>query len=511
MTDGHDHRSTDNVVGGTLHRLRFPALAAVVFLLVAVHAAGGHWIGDFWEHGAVVRELATHPLHPRHPILLIDAPHALTNPYALLVALLCRLTGVSAVVGLATAGLVNLLMLLVALRVFVRRFAPERTDAVAFYLLLFILLLWGIEPWDYSGFYHVNVLVHSLPYPSAFAFWISLLLLALNEKRIAERAPRLLMLIVPMSAVVLLTHPPTFLFVAAGLVAMTVDAPSRARESLMALGTLAAAFAVALAWPYFPLWTLLTGVSEPNARNLAMYSKPLMRIYPALLGVPLLVTTGRRTGRWTVVAWMTILLAIYLVGFATGNYIYGRVISFMVLLLQLELARFVARRESIGDAGGAPPPWTSWTGAAVASCALLSAPTLVKMARDLRYPGTYADYTFLRGEVGQYDVMMTDGRIPLVAASFGGKLVSARNPLAFVSASDHWARRADVQTFFSAATTQTERRQLLRKYGASFVLVPRSAGADSALVSESALRALGSVAYVNDHFLLVRVDSSAQR
>jgi hypothetical protein len=152
-----------------------------------------------------------------------------------------------------------------------------------------------------------------------------------------------------------------------------------------------------------------------------------------------------------------------------------------------------------------------WTGAAVAVCLLLSARALVRTARDTLSSPTYADYTFLRHEVGQYDVMMTDRRIGWVAASFGGKLVSEENPVALVSESEHEARRSDVTTFFGAATPQLERQALLRKYGASFVLVPRSAGADTALVSESVLRALGRVAYADDRFLLVRVDSSLIR
>lgn len=511
MTDGHLPMSSRSRVGGTLYRLRFPVLAVLVSIPVAVHSARGHWIGDFWEHSAVVRELATHPLHPRHPLLVIDAPHPLANPYALLVALLSRLTGVSAVIGLAAASIGNLVMLLVALRLFVRRSAPAHADAVCFYLLLFMLLLWGIDPWDYSGFYHVNVILHSLPYPSAFAFWVALLLLALNERRVADGSPRLLLLIVPMSAVVLLVHPPTFLFVAAGLVAMSVDAPRRLTEALLAFGALAAAIALALMWPHFPLWTLVTGVSEPNTRNIVMYSKPLMRTFPVLLGLPLLLVSARRTGRWGVVAWLGALFFIYVFGFVTEKYIYGRVVFFMVFLLQLELARFVARLESTPDVGGARISWKVCTGGAVVICALLSSRSLVKTARDLRGSSTYADYTFLRREVGQYDVMMTDDRIQLIAASFGGKLVSAPNPLAFVSAREHETRGSDVKTFFSAATTELERRELLRKYRVSFVLVPRWTGADSALVSESALRALGSVAHSDDRLLLVRVDSSLHR
>jgi hypothetical protein len=482
-----------------------------VLAAASLHAAHGHWIGDFWEHSAVVRELVTHPLHPRHPLLVIDAPHPFSNPYALLVALATRLTGASAVTGLATAGIVNLVMLLVALRLFVRRFAPTAADAVAFYLLLFMLLLWGLEPWDYSGFYHIHVIFHSLPYPSSFAFWLSLLLLALNEKRIADGAPILLLVIVPTSAVVLLTHPPTFLFLATGVVAMSVDARTRIREAVVALGSLAAAVGIALAWPYFPLWTLLTSVSEPHRRNAVMYAEPLMRTFPALLGLPPLVATDLRTGRCSIAAWLGMLLVIYVFGWVTAKYTYGRVVSYMVFLLQLELARFVARRETNTQGSGTRISWQVWSAAAAAICVLVSARSLVSTARDLLASRTDADYTFLRDVVGQYDVMMADGPIRGIIPSFGGKLVSAQNPLAFVPEAEYEARRADVHTFFSAATTQLEREALLRKYRASFVLIPRSADTDSGIVSETELRALGNVAHADAHFLLVRVDSAVRR
>jgi len=300
--------------------------------------------------------------------------------------------------------------------------------------------------------------------------------------------------------------------VAAGLVAMAADAPRRLAEALVALLVLAAAAGVALVWPYFSLWALATGASVPNTRNMPMYSWPLLRTFPALLGVPPLIVNGRRSGRWSVAAWVAILFVIYLVGFATGNYVFGRVIFFMVFLLQLELARFVVRRESTSIAGDAWPAWILWTGAAVALCVTLSARPLVRTARDVRWGERTGDeYAFLRDDVGQYDVMMTEGRSSSVAASFGGKLVAAENPLPFVAESTQRTRRSDVATFFSAATTERERRELLRKYDVSFVLAPRSTGVDSASVSESAVRALGSVTHADRRFLLVRVDSSVRR
>ena len=479
--------------------------------MVLVHAAHGHWIGDFWEHSAVVRELIAHPWNPRHPLLLVDAPHAFTNPYALAVAILCRITGVSSVMGLTIASILNLLMLFVALRVFARRFAPDAAEAVSFYLLLFMLLLWGQEPWEFSGFFHVNAVNHTLAYPSACAFWVSLLLLALNGKRIADRRSRLLLLLVPMSAFVLLVHPPVFLFVGTGLVAMALDAPERRREVLIAIVALSIAFAAALAWPYFPLWELLTSASAAyNANNAVMYSQPLLRTFPVIIGIPLLVATARRTKRWSLAVWTAMLYGIYLFGLVTANYNYGRVIFFVVFLLQLEIARFVAEREAQWDEGVSERSRLLMTAVSLVACTLLSARTVATAARDTLWGARTDDgYGFLRRDVPEYDVMMADLRTGWVAASFGGKLVSAQHPLAFVTESEQLTRRADVKTFFDAETSQTERERLLERYGVSYVFAPRHSAADSTRVSDDALRALGTVAHEDQRFLLVRLHARA--
>lgn len=480
--------------------------------LVAVHAARGHWIGDFWEHSAVVRELASHPTHPRHPLLLVDAPHAFASPYALLVAVLCRITGVSSVTGLAVASIINLLMLFVALRLFARRFAPDHAEAVGYYLLLFMLLLWGPEPWEFSGFYHILALNHVLAYPSACAFWVSLLLLALNERRVKEGEPRLLLVTVPLTAFVLLVHPPVFLFVATGIAASTLEAKRRS-EMIVGGLSLATAVAIALTWPYFPLWELLTrGSAAFNANNAVMYSQPLLRTFPALVGVPLVIANARRTGRWSMTAWLMMLIGIYAFGFVTKNYNYGRVLFFVVFLLQLAIARFVAQVEARVQARDGVRSARLVAGTVVVACLVLSEQSLVSTAWDtLRAPRAAAGYQFLARYVGQYDVMMADWRTGWIAASFGGKLVSAQHPLAFVPEAEQGIRRDDVRTFFDAGTSRAEREALLRKYGVSYVLAPRRDALDSTLVSDDTVRALGRLAHEDDRFLLVRIDAHAGR
>jgi len=492
-----------------LDRLRFAALASFIFALIALHAAHGHWIGDFWEHSAVVRELITHPAHPRHPLLLADAPHAFANPYALAVATFGRLSGSSSVIALTVASLVNLLMLFVALVIFVRRFASGRAATVSFYLLLFMFLLWGREPWEFSGFYHVNVLHHSLAYPSACALWVSLILLALNGKRVAEERPRLLLIIVPASAFVLLVHPPAFLFVATGFAAMALDARERWKQMLLSASVLVIAAAVALAWPYFPVWELLTGGSAAfNVNNATMYSEPLWRTFPAVfIGLPLLVLEARRTRRWVIMAWCAMLVGLYAFGYVTANYNYGRVIVFVVFLLQFEVAKFAAQLESRLESRGVSWSWPLVTAAALSVCVAFSARSIVNAARDIRWGDrTGGGYAFLGRDVGQYDVMMADLRDGWIAASFGGKLVASQHPLAFIPESDQRARRDDVRTFFDAATSQAQRARILDRYRVSYVLAARASPADSTVVSEDAVRALGAVTHEDDRFLLVRLN-----
>jgi len=63
-------------ISGLVEHGRFYILALAILFLMIGHTINGQWVGDFWEHSAVVRELITHPLSPKHPQLSVDAPHA---------------------------------------------------------------------------------------------------------------------------------------------------------------------------------------------------------------------------------------------------------------------------------------------------------------------------------------------------------------------------------------------------------------------------------------------------
>ena len=207
-----------------LSRYRYLFLSAAVALLMLVHTSKRLWTADFWEHAAVVRELATNPLSPHHPQILSDAPHAFYSPYTVVAGWISRATGMDCVRTLAVLGFANLALLLSSLWMFSVALLKRRE--AAFYVLLFTLVLWGPTAWMYSGFFHLHVLGDVLPYPSTFAAAIALLASAIYCKALRTGNHLWLIPVALVSLVVALTHPPTFIFFCVCIFSLTAGIPS---------------------------------------------------------------------------------------------------------------------------------------------------------------------------------------------------------------------------------------------------------------------------------------------
>ncbi|MDX2464087.1 MAG: hypothetical protein QNK31_06220 [Porticoccus sp.] len=192
-----------------IKRHRYYILSGLLLAVTLLQFLYGKWIGDFWEHSAVVRELAGHPLKPQHPLLLVDVSHPFFSPYLLVVGLLARIFALDAVTALTIAGVLNLLFLLFSLRLFIHRLFDDRQDTVAFYALTFILFLWSAEAWNWSGFLHFKVLGYILPYPSTFAMATSLLIFAVYYRALSTYSIVRLVAVILLTAIVIITHPTT--------------------------------------------------------------------------------------------------------------------------------------------------------------------------------------------------------------------------------------------------------------------------------------------------------------
>src|SRR5262245_48798515 len=317
---------------------------------MSTNGLNGNWVGDFWEHAAVVRELATHPWVPLHPILLSDAPHAFYSPYSLAVALLARAFDMTPVNALTCAGLFNLVGLLIALPLFIHVLF-ESTDhySIAFYSLLLLLLLSGTNTWLWSGFFHIQALAYDLPYPSTFALVLTLVSIVSLLALVKSGRPGWLLVLLPTMAVVLLTHPTTALVMFILQFCVLVDRTSvpLMKKVFVAGSLFAASLLIALLWPYFSFAKLVLQQSPDfHSDSRVLYENVFPSVMPTLIGLPVIA--------WMVVKNMTdalglsfvLLVIVYVACWYTDKWRYGRVISNVMMLLQLSLGWALAQLEN---------------------------------------------------------------------------------------------------------------------------------------------------------------------
>jgi hypothetical protein len=493
------------------HDYRYLSLCVLLFGVMCSFTMNGQWgtDSDFWEHSATIRELSTHIVNPRHPQLLLDAPHPFYSPYAVLLAAFSRFLALDPITTLSIGGLVNLGLFFFGFRLFVFSIVPrERGNVASFYALLFVLLWWGSDPWSYSGFFYLGGLGGRLPYPSTFSTSLSLICLGSARTGLEEKSPVRILGFVAVLVTVLISHPVSFLFLVAGLFSFTFDTKGRtSAQLLIVVSLLFMAILIASMWPYFPFVKFLVNESDVyHASNRVMYRDVLSRIWPALIGVPLIIPKLHQNWRHPLAIAIVILSGIYVFGGVSGKYACGRVISHIVLMLQVAIADRVSEFElqvKREDRATWLRRLTVTTGAIAFSFVLSwkGLNTAFAGATSIREP-SYASYLLLSRLTGQYDVILSDVRTSWIVPTFGGKVVAALHPLAFVP--DHNIRKSDLKQVFSKSTTFAERRRIIEKYDAKYVLLNKSILGDCH-ECVSSFESLGKRIFQNQSFLLIAV------
>ena len=467
-------------------RARLWLLAAALLAVVAVYAWTGVHGPDFWEHLAVVRELAAHPLHPRHPLLRVDAPHAFFSPYALVLGGATRLTGARPIAVLVVAGVVNLFLVITGVAALAGAVSRER-ERVPFYALVCVLFLWGTDPWQWSGFIHFAALGTVSPYPATFAIALTLLALAYYAAAVDDVRPLPYAVLTVTGAVVLITHPTTALAFYTGVVAFHLGRTTRAgRPTVLLIGALIASVAVAALWPYFPFLDLVRShTPEFNAASWDLYQRIWSRTWPLAAVAPVVLLVRLRDSRRDPLVWWACgLLAIFAFGRWRHSYGYGRVIAFVAIAVQLGVADLLARGEHAIAQRSRRLAAAVPVGAVIAASTLPSFVVPVLQRADPRHPVAPA-LAFIEQRVGSDDVVLADLGTSWMVPAYAGKTVASRRPLYWIA--DHEMRRRDTRRFFEVATSAGERLDILRRWDARFVLLDvRRTPAANALVTSLA-------------------------
>jgi len=493
------------------------SFAILVLALVLVGLQLGRnelFSGDFFEHAAVIRALIRDPWHPKHPLLAVGAPHAFFSPYALALALVARVVDAGAVPMLLAAGVVNMIVFAVGLRQFVRACAPaESAPAAATLALVFCLFLWGRGPLEWSGFFHLRALAHVQPYPSTFAAGLTLCALAVAMRITPERRHGLAFVVV-VCALLWVTHPTTaVVFVTALAAVFVARAPRAPRAFLVEAGIWAAAgalaFAVATRWPYFPLLGLAADGSsaEFDDSSGVLYDGFFVRSWAALLvGVPAFGLAAVRSFRPSatgergrdVAVWLVVFFAaVYLGGCITGHLGLGRVVSWLVLSLQIGAALVIA--DALHSAGERSTMTRRAIAAAPAVMLVLA--TIIIVGSALRPHSRPLPGDILRDIVGEDDVVLSDLDTSFLLPAVTGKIVASSHPLYFVA--DHDDRRHELDVFFRAGTSDDERRAILRRRHVRFILIDTTRIENDDVQKQ--VRALGEVEKEDHRYVLVRL------
>ena len=314
------------VIGDGLANYRYFILCLLLFGLMCVYARNGQWVADadFWEHSAVLRELSTHILNPKHPQLLLDAPHAFYSPYAVLLAAFSRVSTLDAMTTFSIRDLrIWDFFFSVSDSLCFRLYRGESQHSRVLYAT-FCALMVGSNPWFYSGFFHIGGLGGRLSYPSTFATSLSLICLGSARTALEQKSPARILAILAVLVTVLISHPVSFLFLAAGLFSFAVDTKAPALTQLLfVVSLLVGALLVAGMWPYFPFSTFVLNESDVyHADNRVMYRDVLSRTWPALIGVPVIFAKLRQNWRHPLVIMIAILSGIYVCGALSGKYVW---------------------------------------------------------------------------------------------------------------------------------------------------------------------------------------------
>ena len=499
-------------------------LACLPLLIVMISSTlyGNFGNHDFWEHSAVVKELATHPLSPQHPLFNVNKPHVFFSPYLLAVGLLAKLGSLTSTNALAIAGIGNLLLLLISLRLFIYGFFEKYQDAIAFYALIFVLFLWPVNVWNWSGFIHFKFLGHGLPFPSTFAIATTFLIFPLYRRALDTSDNTLFMLTGLLLTVVLLTHPPTAVVTCIGIFVISlhffnmIGLPALLPGFLLGLG----AIALALLWPYYSFYDLMpftgSGKSNQEVSSLVMYEK-VLRVWPTVIlfpiAVPLLIARFKANKFDGLGLMLSGVVLAYILGYFMGHfmglYVFGRTISFIAIFMQIALAAKLAQLEAEAWSGKLFPsiPIILLIGVTLVTVALNTSNKNV-LSQSLKgiqgMKHSYKDYEVLGRYVDQYAVVLSDINTSWKIPTFAGKTIASKHPVAYVD--DHNIRRNDQKKFFSNEAKDREKQSILDRYRVNYIFINKKRTG----VANDYIR-FGDLIYENTNFLLIKTSLNDQK
>jgi hypothetical protein len=188
-------------------------------------------------------------------------------------------------------------------------------------------LLWGIDPWRWSGFLNLNSIGFGLPYPSMFATAVALLTGWALMRYARAGSLRWLVLLGLGFVVIVLSHPFTAVWTSVMLLALAVHCGLHRRDRVVPILVVAACAAVlVLAWPYYSLVELAFASDRYSDVHHALYERVPIRLVAALPGFVVVARRFRSDHTDPLALMLAGGAGIYVLGALSGDANLGRVL-----------------------------------------------------------------------------------------------------------------------------------------------------------------------------------------
>jgi alpha-1,6-mannosyltransferase len=456
--------------------------AAAVVLLLLLVIVRLPWAGDLGMHAATVERLRHDLLDPGNPLVDVDTQSPYYSPWMLLLGGIARLSGFSVFVVLRIAALVGLGLLVTGVWRYVRTLSAH--PAAPALAVLSLLFLWGTALFNWSGLLGLNSLALTVSYPSVFALGLAFHFWAWLAR--AARGPAgwgTWLGLGVLWALILLCHQFSGVVASLGALATLVAARPGRRVWVRVAGGLALGLVVLWAWPYYDFFALFGAGADLESVHRPLYRDLLGRYWLVLLGVVALVLRWRRDRRDPLVLFFALGAVVFAAGGVSGHYSWGRALP--AALVPAQLAAAVEAVEAARR--GVRVAWACVFAGALAVGAWTQAGTLgyVVPRGDLpdavaaKYRAPWRGYHWITPWVKYGDVVMARTFPSRQIPAYGAYTVAPGYPDVFLV--DAGRREAAVKRYFTAGTSESVRRDIVREYGVRWVVAGEGAPAGAGL------------------------------
>lgn len=447
--------------------------SAILIIFELILILKGNWVGDFWEHSAVVNELSKNLNYPKNPIFKINSPHPFFSPYSILVAIFSKITHFDAIKSLEFFAFFNLVFFLFSFFYFCKSIFKENYTQIATLGLFFVLVFWGNNPIQWSGFLHFFVLNNVLPYPSTFAISLVLLILSITVKNIKKNVFNLYTLLnIIFSVIVFISHPTTaiLLFVALSTLNFVFTEFSLLKSLKNSLIVIIPCIILSLVWPYFSISSLIIGDNyDFQEANKIVYFGIIKMSWPILLIIPGYFIKQSRESKFFYISILGLII-ILTSGYILKIYMLSRTISSIMLLVHILISyQFVLSTKELKMYNKL-------------YIYLLAVMLFISIGLNLRLLAKnlygvvrkknieyYNKFNFLESTVESDDLILANKSSNWIIPTFNGKVISSEHSVYGIA--DINMRRKIISVFFTAENSDSTRQLILLTYKPDYLLI----------------------------------------